>query len=74
MEKVFIDCDFVPFAQFQKRKENNHGGMLLLVKLQASTCNFTKSSTPTWVLLTNFKSYKWYQIAESVKKSFIIGI
>ena len=65
MEKVFIDCDFVPFVQFQKRKENNHGGMLLLVKLQASTCNFTKSSTPPWVLFKFLNFYKWYQIVVS---------
>ena len=33
--------DLVPFAQFKKR-ENTHGGALLLVKLQTKACNFTK--------------------------------
>ena len=41
--------DLVPFVQFKKR-ENTHGGVVILVKLQASTCNFTKSNTPPWVL------------------------
>ena len=39
--------DLVPFAQFKKR-ENTHGGVLLLVnlvKLQALVCNFTKCNT-----------------------------
>ena len=29
-----------------KNVKNSHGGVLLLVKLQAETCNFTKSNTP----------------------------
>ena len=33
--------DFVPFEQFKKR-ENIHGGVLLLVSLQDLACNFTK--------------------------------
>ena len=37
--------DLIPFVQFKKR-ENTHGGVLLLVKVQASACNFTKSNTP----------------------------
>ena len=28
--------------------KNNHGGMILLVKLQALACNFTKSIPPPW--------------------------
>ena len=48
--------DLVPFAQFKKR-ENTHGGVLLLVKLQVfSFMDF----------LTFFKLYKWYQIAKSI--------
>ena len=35
--------DWVPFAQFQKR-ENTHGGMLLLVKLQAKATKSRKAS------------------------------
>ena len=37
--------DLVPFVQFKKR-ENNHGKVLFLVKLQAKACNFTKINTP----------------------------
>ena len=29
--------------------KNIHGGVLLLVKLQAEGCNFTKSNTHPWV-------------------------
>ena len=38
--------------------------MLILVKLQASACNFTKINSPPWVFFTYFKLYKWYQIAQ----------
>ena len=31
-----------------KNVKNTHGGVLLLVKLQAKACNFTKSNTPQW--------------------------
>ena len=60
--------NLVSFVQFKKH-EIIHGGVLLLVKMQASTCNFTKSNTPPWVFLTFFKLYKWYQIAQSVSYS-----
>ena len=49
------------FAQFGtvctifKKVKNTHGGMLLLVKLQASVCNFTKNNTPPRVFLMFFK-------------------
>ena len=33
-----------------KIMENTHGGVLVLVKLQASDFNFTASRTPPWVL------------------------
>ena len=32
-----------------KNVKNTHGGMLLLVKLQAEAWNCTKSNTPPWV-------------------------
>ena len=41
-----------------------HGGVLILVKLQAEACNFTKIYTPPWVFFTFFKLYKWYQMAQ----------
>ena len=32
-----------------KNMKNTHGGVFFLVKLQAKTCNFTKSNTPSCV-------------------------
>ena len=50
-----------------KNVKNTHGGVLLLVKLQAEVCNFnTKSNTPPWVFFTFFKLYKWYQTAQRI--------
>ena len=48
--------DIVPFVKF-KKPENAYTGVLLLVKLRARACNFTKSNTPPWVY---FMFYKWY--------------
>ena len=45
---------------------NTHGGMLLLVNLQASACNFTKSNTPLWVFCNYFTLYWLHQIAQSI--------
>ena len=56
--------DMLPFVQFKKREK--HGGMLLLVKLQAKACNFTKSNTLPWVFFTFLKLHNWYQIAQSI--------
>ena len=49
-----------------KNVKYTHGGVLVLVKLQALACNFTKSNTPLWMFFSFFKLYKWYQIAQSV--------
>ena len=57
--------DLVPFEQF-KNVKNTHGEVLLSVKLQAKTCNFTKSNTPPWVFFMFFRLYKWYQIAQRI--------
>ena len=47
--------------------KNTHGGVLLLVKLQALACNFTiKSNTLPRVVYTIFKYYKWYEIMQRV--------
>ena len=46
--------NFVPFVQYKKR-EKHPWRMLILVKLQASACNFTKINTPPWVFFTFFK-------------------
>ena len=55
-----------------KKVKNTHGGVLLLVKLQASVCNFTKSITPPWVCFKFFKLYKWYQIAPSITYELLL--
>ena len=52
-----VSRDLVPFAQF-KNVENTHGGVLLLVKVQASACNCTKINTPPWVFFMFFKLCK----------------
>ena len=49
-----------------KNVKNTHKGVLILVELQASACNFTKIKTPPWVFFIFFKSYKWYQIAQRI--------
>ena len=46
-----------------KNLKNTYGGVLILVKLQASACTFTKINTPPWVFFMFFK-YKCYQIAQ----------
>ena len=38
-----------------KNVKNTHGVVLLLVKLQAEACNFTKSNTPSWEFFMFFK-------------------
>ena len=53
-----------------KKVKNTHGGVLLLVKLQAKACNFTKSSTPPWVFFTFFLNCaNGYQIAQRITVS-----
>ena len=47
-----------------KNVKNTPRGVLILVKLQAEACNFTKINTPPWVFFTFFELYKWYQIAQ----------
>ena len=49
-----------------KNAKNTHKGVLLLVKLQAEACNFTKSKTPPRMFFTFLKLYKWYQIAQNI--------
>ena len=45
--------------------DNIHDGVLLFVKLQASTCKFTKSDNPTWMFSAFFKWHE-YEIAQSI--------
>ena len=49
-----------------KSVRKTHRGVLLLIKLQTSACNFTKSNTPPWVFFAFLKLYKWYQIVQSI--------
>ena len=56
-----------------KNVENTHGVVLLLVKLQASACNFNKSNTPPWLFFTFFKLYKWYHIAQRVTSTMFLN-
>ena len=44
-----------------KNVKNTHGGVLILIKLQAKACNFTKINTPPRAFFTFFKLYKRYQ-------------
>ena len=58
-----------------KNAKNALGGMLILVKLQASASNFTKINTPPWVFFPFFKLYKWYQTAQrTTYVNFLLGI
>ena len=59
-------CDALRDFYNLKNVKNTHGEVLLLVKLQAKTFNFTKSNIPPWVFFTFFKLYKFYQNAQSV--------
>ena len=38
--------------------KNNNGRVLILVKLQAKACNFTKINTPPWVFFMFFTFFK----------------
>ena len=49
-----------------KNVKNTHGGVVILVKLQAEDCNFTKINTPPLMFFTFFILYKWYQIAQRI--------
>ena len=53
-----------------KNVKNAHGGVLILVKLQAEA----KINTPSWVFFTFFKLDKWYQIAQRTTCKFFVCI
>ena len=55
--------DLVQFLYNFKNMKNIHGGMLLLVKLQAKAYNFTKNNTLPLVFFTFSKLHKRYQIS-----------
>ena len=49
-----------------KNVKNTRGRVLILVRLRASACNFTKINISPWVFFTFLKLYKWYQIVQRV--------
>ena len=66
-KKIFI-CgalrDLIPFVQFKKRAKHPWRSVTFS-KVVGFSMQLTKSNTPTWVFLTFFKLYEWYQIAQS---------
>ena len=59
--EVFVVLCAIKYHSYNlKNVKKTHGGVLLLVKLQASACNSTKSNTPPWVFFTFFKLCRWY--------------
>ena len=64
-------CDLIPHLYNLKDVKNAYGDVLLLVKLQALSCNFTKITTPPRVFFTFFKLCKWFQIAQSITNFLI---
>ena len=52
------------------KTKSTHGGVLLLVKLQAFG-NLVKSNTAPWVFFMLFKLCKWHQIAQSITNSVL---
>ena len=55
-----------------KNVKNTHGVVLLLVKLQASVCNFTENNTPPWVFFHIFKIVQ--MVPNQAKRLIFIGI
>ena len=58
IQLTFLIWDALRNLHHLKNLKNNHGGVLLLVKLQATSCSFTKSNTPPWVFFTFCKVHK----------------
>ena len=54
-----------------KNAKNNHGGVLLFVKLQAEACKFTKNYTPPWVYRI-FKTVQMVPNCATISYSHII--
>ena len=58
--------DFVPFAQFKKRKKYPWRSVTFGEDKSLLACNFIKSNTRLWVFFMFFKLYKWYQITQNI--------
>ena len=65
MSKYVMHCAIRHYLYNLKNVRNVHGGVLLLVEMLASACNFTKSNTPPQAFFTFIKLYKWYQMAQN---------
>ena len=50
---------------YNLKNVRKHGGVLLSLKLQASSCNFTNINIPP-SFFTFFKLYKWHQITQMI--------
>ena len=61
-------CHLVPFVQFKKREKHPWRSFTFskVAGFRLQSAIFTKSNTPSWVLLTFLKLNKCYQIAQSV--------
>ena len=53
--KYVVRCTIWYYLYNLKNVKNIHGGVLILVKLQAEACNFTKINTLPWVFFRLFK-------------------
>ena len=58
VEKYVMRCAICYHLYNFKNVKNTHGGVLILVKLQAEAYNFTKINTPPCMFFTFFKLYK----------------
>ena len=68
--KIVMYCAIWYYFYNLKEVKDTHGGVLLLVKLQASVHNFTKNNNLPRAFSTFFKLYKWYQIAQRITNVF----
>ena len=59
---------------FENTKNIRVTEVLLLIKLQASVSNITKSNTPLWVFFTFFKLHKRNQIAQRITHQIMLGL
>ena len=57
-----------------KSVKNTLGGMLILVKLQAAACKFTKINTPPWVFFTFLKLYSTTYISNKDIRDFFMDV
>ena len=71
-DQMWYVARFGTICTILKNVRNTYGGVLLLVKLRASACNFTKNKFLPWVFLMFFKLYKWYQIVQRITDEFVV--